>query len=38
LLIVKHRNGGVGDVAVAFEAEFTRFGDLARPVDSWGGR
>jgi len=37
LLIVKHRNGGIGDVAVAFEAEFTRFGDLQR-APTWEGR
>ena len=40
LLIVKHRNGGIGDVAVAFEAEFTRFGDLVRADgrrDGWDG-
>lgn len=40
VLIVKHRNGAVGDVAVAFEAEFTRFGDLVRADgrrDGWDG-
>jgi replicative DNA helicase len=31
VIIAKHRNGPIGNVALQFQSEFTRFADLAKP-------
>ncbi len=30
VIVAKHRNGAVGNVALAFQSDITRFSDLAR--------
>jgi len=30
VIVAKHRNGAIGNVALSFQSDVTRFGDLAR--------
>lgn len=35
VIVAKHRNGPIGTVSLAFQSEFTRFDNLARPDDRY---